>query len=54
MSRRQPTIQRASAMALVLTIAGLLFAFGFIAQEVVKGKTAAGMQRMSARSGALE
>ena len=28
-------------MALVLTIAGLLFAFGFIAQEVVKGKTLA-------------
>ena len=28
-------------MALVLTIAGLLLAFGFIAQEVVKGKTLA-------------
>jgi len=28
-------------MALVLTIAGLLFAFAFIAQEVVKGKTLA-------------
>ena len=28
-------------MALVLTIAGLLFVFGFIAQEVVKGKTLA-------------
>jgi undecaprenyl-diphosphatase len=41
MSQRQPTIQRANAMALVLTIAGLLFAFGFIAQEVVKGKTLA-------------
>jgi undecaprenyl-diphosphatase len=41
MSQRQPTIQRANAMALVLTIAGLFFAFGFIAQEVVKGKTLA-------------
>ena len=28
-------------MALILTIAGLLFAFGFIAQEVAKGKTLA-------------
>jgi undecaprenyl-diphosphatase len=41
MSQRQPTIQRANAMALVLTIAGLFFAFGFIAQEVAKGKTLA-------------
>jgi undecaprenyl-diphosphatase len=39
MSQRQPTIQRANAMALVLIVAGLLIAFGFIAQEVVKGKT---------------
>ena len=28
-------------MVLVLTIAGLLFIFGFIAQEVVKGKNLA-------------
>jgi len=41
MSQQQPTIQHGSAMALVLTIAGLLFVFGFIAQEVVKGKTLA-------------
>jgi hypothetical protein len=41
MSQQQPTIQQGSAMALVLTIAGLLFVFGFIAQEVVKGKTLA-------------
>src|SRR5271169_3807710 len=41
MSQRQPTNQRANAMALVLTIAGLLFAFGFIAQEIVRGKTLA-------------
>ena len=42
MSRQQPLIiQRGSAGALVLTIAGLLFAFGFIAQEVAKGKTLA-------------
>jgi undecaprenyl-diphosphatase len=40
MSQRQPTIQRANATALVL-IAGLLFAFGFIAQEVVRGQTLA-------------
>jgi undecaprenyl-diphosphatase len=40
MSQRQPTIQRADATALVF-IAGLLFAFGLIAQEVVKGKTLA-------------
>jgi undecaprenyl-diphosphatase len=39
--QQQPTIQRASAMVPVLTIAGLLFIFGFIAQEVVKGKTLA-------------
>jgi undecaprenyl-diphosphatase len=40
MSRQQPLIiQRGSAVALVLTIAGFLFAFGFIAQEVAKGKT---------------
>ena len=31
----------ASATALLLTVAGLLFAFGFIAQEVVEGKTLA-------------
>jgi len=41
MSQQQPTIQQGSAMALVLTIAGLLFVFGFIAQEMVKGKTLA-------------
>jgi undecaprenyl-diphosphatase len=41
MSQREPTIQRANAMALVLIIAGLLFAFGFVAQEVVNGKTLA-------------
>jgi undecaprenyl-diphosphatase len=42
MSRQQQLIiQRGSAVALVLTIAGLLFAFGFIAQEVAKGKTLA-------------
>jgi hypothetical protein len=41
MSGQQPTIQRGSVMVLVLTIAGLLFVFGFIAQEVVKGKTLA-------------
>ena len=28
-------------MAFILTIAGLLFAFGFIAQEMAKGKTLA-------------
>src|SRR6478672_8565541 len=41
MSQQQPTIQRARIMPFVLAIAGLLFAFGFIAQEVVKGKTLA-------------
>ena len=41
MSQQQPTIQRARVMPFVLAIAGLLFAFGFIAQEVVKGKTLA-------------
>ena len=41
MSQQQPTIQQGSAMALVLTIAGLLFVFAFIAQEVAKGKTSA-------------
>jgi undecaprenyl-diphosphatase len=41
LGQQQPTIQRGSAMVLVLTIAGLLFIFGFIAQEVVKGKTLA-------------
>ena len=42
MSRQQQlTIQRGSAVAFILTIAGLLFAFGFIAQEVAKGKTLA-------------
>jgi undecaprenyl-diphosphatase len=39
--QQQPTMQQGSAMALVLIIACLLFAFGFIAQEVVKGKTLA-------------
>jgi hypothetical protein len=34
MSQQQPTIQRARVMPFVLAIAGLLFAFGFIAQEV--------------------
>jgi undecaprenyl-diphosphatase len=41
MSQQQPTIKRARVMPFVLAIAGLLFAFGFIAQEVVKGKTLA-------------
>ena len=42
MSRqRQQTIERGSAVAFILTIAALLFAFGFIAQEVTKGKTSA-------------
>jgi undecaprenyl-diphosphatase len=42
MSRQQQlTIQRGSAVAFILTIAGLLFAFGFIAQEMAKGKTLA-------------
>jgi undecaprenyl-diphosphatase len=41
LGQQQPTIQRGSAVVLVLTIAGLLFIFGFIAQEVVKGKTLA-------------
>jgi len=40
MSRQQQTIQRGSAVAFILTIAALL-AFGFIAQEVTKGKTSA-------------
>src|SRR5215813_7370125 len=40
MSRKQQTIQRGSAVAFILTIAALL-AFGFIAQEVTKGKTSA-------------
>jgi undecaprenyl-diphosphatase len=39
MSRQQQTIQRGSAVAFILTIAALLLAFGFIAQEVTKGKT---------------
>src|ERR1700758_195671 len=41
MSQQRRTIQRAGIMPLVLTIAGLVFAFGLIAQEVVKGKTLA-------------
>jgi undecaprenyl-diphosphatase len=41
MSQQQPTIQRTRTMPLVLTVAGLVFAFGLIAQEVVKGKTLA-------------
>jgi undecaprenyl-diphosphatase len=39
LTAQEPTIQRRTAMASVLTIAGLLFAFGFIAQEVAIGKT---------------
>ena len=41
MSRQQPTMQRTGMTPFVLTIAGLIFAFGLIAQEVVKGKTLA-------------
>jgi undecaprenyl-diphosphatase len=41
MSQQRPAKQRANAMAFVLSIAGLLFAFGCIAQEVVEGKTLA-------------
>jgi undecaprenyl-diphosphatase len=41
MWQRRPKIQRANAIALVLTIAGLLFAFGIVAQEMVEGKTLA-------------
>jgi undecaprenyl-diphosphatase len=41
MSQQRRTIQRAGIMPLVLTIAGLVFAFGLIAQEVVKGKALA-------------
>jgi undecaprenyl-diphosphatase len=41
MSQQQRTIWRAGATAPILTIAGLLFLFGFIAQEVVKGRTLA-------------
>jgi undecaprenyl-diphosphatase len=42
MSRQQKVaIQRGSAVAFILTIAALLFAFGFIAQEVATGKTSA-------------
>jgi undecaprenyl-diphosphatase len=42
MSRQQQqTIQRGSAVAFTLTVAALLFAFGFIAQEITKGKTSA-------------
>ena len=42
MSRQQQqTIQRGRAVAFIPTIAALLFAFGFIAQEVTKGKTSA-------------
>jgi hypothetical protein len=35
----EAAIQRGSAVAFILTIAALLFAFGFIAQEVATGKT---------------
>jgi undecaprenyl-diphosphatase len=41
MSQQERTIKPANATALVLIVASLLFAFGFIAQEVVKGKTLA-------------
>jgi undecaprenyl-diphosphatase len=41
MSQQQPTTQRVRVVPLVLTVAGLLFAFGFIAQEMVEGKTSA-------------
>ena len=41
MSQQRPTIQRTRTMPFVLTIAGLVFAFGLIAQEVVRGKTLA-------------
>jgi undecaprenyl-diphosphatase len=41
MSQQEPTIKPANATVLVLTAAGLLFAFGLIAQEVVEGKTLA-------------
>ena len=39
LTAQEPTIQRRTAMASVLTIAGLVFAFGFIAQEVAQGRT---------------
>jgi undecaprenyl-diphosphatase len=38
---KEPIVRRGKVMAFVLIIAGLVFAFGFIAQEVVKGKTLA-------------
>ena len=38
---KEPIVRRGKVMAFVLMIAGLVFAFGFIAQEVVKGKTLA-------------
>jgi undecaprenyl-diphosphatase len=41
MSQQQRTIWRAGGTAPILTIAGLLFLFGFIAQEVVKARTLA-------------
>jgi undecaprenyl-diphosphatase len=41
MSQQERTVKPAKATALVLTIAGLLFVFGLIAQEVVEGKTLA-------------
>jgi undecaprenyl-diphosphatase len=41
MSRQQQTVQRGSAVAFILIVAALLFAFGFIAQEITKGKTSA-------------
>jgi undecaprenyl-diphosphatase len=41
MSQPRPTIQRTGTMPFVVTIAGLVFAFGLIAQEVVRGKTLA-------------
>jgi len=41
MSQQERTIKPANATALVLIVASLLFAFGFTAQEVVKGRTLA-------------
>jgi undecaprenyl-diphosphatase len=41
MSRQEQTVKPTNATALVLTVAGLLFVFSFIAQEVVEGKTLA-------------
>ena len=41
MLQQRPTIQQTRTIPFVLTIAGLVFAFGLIAQEVVRGKTLA-------------